>query len=77
MLPNPRSKVTPYPTSKPSQNAIATHPVVTKTKTTAPLLKTKQTKLDSALAMLKDLTKEELKKVIAKTKELAKSACGE
>jgi hypothetical protein len=34
----------------------------------------KQTKLDSVLAMLGELTKKELKEVIAKAKELAKSA---
>jgi integrase len=57
-----------------AQNAIALLPNVTGPKTPADLPETKQAKLDSVLAMLDELTKQELKQIIAKAKELAKNA---
>jgi hypothetical protein len=55
----------PAPRRKPAQNAIAPLPGVTKAKPPAALPEAKQTKLDSVLAILGELTKQELKTVIA------------
>ena len=64
----------PAPASKTAQNASRTHPGATQAKTPAALPEAKQTILDCVLGMLGELTKKELKEVIAKAKELAKSA---
>jgi hypothetical protein len=47
---------------------------VTQAKPLTRLPEAKQTKLDRVLGLLEELTKQGLKKVIAKAKELAKSA---
>lgn len=64
----------PPPASKPAQNASRTHPGAPQAKTPDASPEAKQTKLDTVMAMLDELTKEELKTVIIKATKLAKNA---
>ncbi len=68
----PRPKIPPLPTSKTAQNAIVRRSGSTQAKIPAALPEAKQTKLDGVLAMLDELTKQEIKTVIAKITQLTK-----
>jgi hypothetical protein len=55
----------PAPASKTAQNASRAHPGATQAKPPAALPEAKQAKLDSVLAMLDELKRQEVKTVIA------------